>query len=249
MVAIRLKREFLHVTLDVMDPKTFEEKVRLLLPLFEMDAHGGEPGCTDDVCATVGPVAQAGASGFRWRHILAGRRQLEDKRAQFVHLWRVPSPPNLGTAMHILATDRDYADLHDTVVAETQELAHLERAYSPNTLDYSAQDASGCLLREVFELKPSRRSVAKYQMRMRLEVTREMQKRHGWRLLVAIQHVTGRLGTRVNFWWAPKESLAGARRDFECLELNNTTATGDTRTIDVFEIVDYRARENALAAE
>ena len=178
---VQIEREFLMSKLTVPNEKSakFREQVSKTLPIFEQ--------------GQTGVVKQP---SLRWRLAVSGVSDKKNGRSEFLHIWKTPKAWSLYTAMNYLATDRDYAGLHDCVEDEEQHLLGTENMYSPTSLiAFTART----LVVESFKLPPDRVAVARLQFGMKL-LAQKMLKEHNWRLLLALQHQTGKLGTRVHVW-------------------------------------------------
>lgn len=235
---IQLEREFLHVTLDVNDGQEFERRATALLPTFE----GGETSSTANPTTpsrsmgTLAALRSSPEAGFGWTLVCSAKSKLSKELTRYLHLWRVPSPPNLGTAMHWLATDVDYAALHKCVVAEVQDICRLEDMYSPTAWP---QVPPPRIFHESFELEPAARTVAHFQFWLPW-LAADMNQRFRWKLLVAIQHETGKLGTRKHLWRIPEDGDQSEAADFLATHDLYRQAVRN-RQINVFTSVNYRA--------
>ena len=181
---IQVEREFLMAKLSVPVAKAdkFKEQVRKVRPVFETaPALPGQPP----------PLT------LRWQLAISGVTKRSHDRLEFLHIWKTPKVWSLYSAMNHLASDREYAALHDCVQREEQYVLGTENMYSPTNLTTPVTAAK--LVVESFALPSDRGAVARLQFGMPF-LSRKLRRSCRWRLLLALQHETGVLGTRIHVW-------------------------------------------------
>jgi hypothetical protein len=192
---VQIEREFLMSQLIVSDAKAakFREQVTKTLPIFE------EPPNVEGEDPKKKPMT------LQWRLAISGVRDTGEGSGVYLHIWKLRKHSNLFTAMNFLATDPEYAQLHDCVTDERQHLLATENMYAPHTLDPIRAKK---FVVESFQSPSDRAAVVRLQFGMG-KLARDMLKVHGWRLLIALQHETGRLGKRVHVWGVETNDVKG----------------------------------------